>query len=363
MCCAGQSLTMAKPHCFGFADQTYVRQTEVRKVALELKHLRYVIAAAEHQSFRRAGNVIGVHQSAISRRIRNLEDELGASLFNRHSGGVELTYAGRNFLEHARRAVEQIERAAKLADSFGRGSVGTIRLGIFSSLSSGFIADLLRAYERRHADVRLEFIEGAPSEHIAAIRQYKLDIAFLTGAIAAPYCDSEHLWTERVYVVLPETNELADRAKIAWDDLHDRHFIVSQSDPGPEIHDYLVRHLAGLGHHPSVEYCSVGRDNLMQLVSFGKGLALTSEATTGTIFPGITYKPLIGEMLPFCAVWSPKNDNPALRRLLSLARVMARRNGLRSGAANATPTKGTDPVAGASSMPSSALSRSRDPSP
>ncbi|MEC5293598.1 LysR family transcriptional regulator [Aurantimonas sp. C2-6-R+9] len=166
-------------------------------MAIELKHLRYVIAAAEQQSFRRAANEVRVHQSAISRRIRDLEDELGASLFNRHSGGVELTYAGQNFLDHAKRAMGQIECGAKLADSFGCGNVGVIRLGIFSSLSSGFIAKLLRTYERRHPKVRLEVVEGAPAEHIAAIRRYQLDIAFLTCATAPPYCDSEHLWTER----------------------------------------------------------------------------------------------------------------------------------------------------------------------
>ncbi|MEC5413345.1 LysR substrate-binding domain-containing protein, partial [Aurantimonas sp. C2-4-R8] len=129
------------------------------------------------------------------------------------------------------------------------------------------------------------------------------------------------------------------RREIAWADLYERRFIVSKSDPGPEIHDYLVKHLARLGHHPSVEYCAVGRDNLMHLVSLGKGLTLTSEATTGTTFPSVVYRTLSGEELPFCAIWSPMNDNPALRRLLSLARVMARRNGLCNGGAGASTTK------------------------
>ncbi|WP_306260002.1 LysR family transcriptional regulator [Pararhizobium sp. IMCC21322] len=297
-------------------------------VRVELRHLRYVIAAAEHHSFRRAASIVGVHQSAISRRIRDLEEELGASLFNRHSGGVELTFAGEGFLEHARRVVGQIERAASLVNAHGCGNAGIVRVGIFSSISSGFIADLMRAYEQRHTDVRLDFIEGSPREHLSAIRHFKLDIAFLTGPFAPPDCEGQHLWTERVFVVLPEADKLANLAEIAWNDLRNRHFIVSRSDPGPEIHDFLVKHLSLPGYHPSVEYCAVGRDNLMQLVSLGKGLTLTSEATTGTKFPRVVYRLLAGEALPFCAIWSPKNDNPALRRLLSLARVMARRNSL-----------------------------------
>ncbi len=86
-------------------------------MAFELRHLRYVIAAAEQHSFRRVASVMGVHQSAISRLIRDLEDELGASLFNRHSCGVELTFAGQSFLDHAKRAVGQIECAARLVDA------------------------------------------------------------------------------------------------------------------------------------------------------------------------------------------------------------------------------------------------------
>lgn len=70
----------------------------------------------------------------------------------------------------------------------------------------------------------------------------------------------------------------------------------------------------------------MGRDNLMHLVAIGEGFTLTSEATTATSFPGVVYRPLSEEILPFCAIWSPQNDNPALRRLLSLARTMSKRS-------------------------------------
>ncbi len=63
----------------------------------------------------------------------------------------------------------------------------------------------------------------------------------------------------------------------------------------------------------------------MHLVAIGQGLTLTSEATTATAFPGIVYRPLADETLPFSAIWSPRNDNPAFRRFLSLAKSMAKR--------------------------------------
>jgi DNA-binding transcriptional LysR family regulator len=294
-------------------------------MAIELRHLRYVIAAAEHGSFRRAAKALEVQESAVSRRIRDLEDEIGAALFIRHHGGVNLSHAGQSFLNRARKAVRQIGHAMIDAGTFGRGESGVVRIGIFSSLASGFLADLLRAYLAGNPGVRPDLVEGGPSEHIAAVQRHQMDVAFLTGEPIADGCDRAHLWNELVYVALPSDDELVARENISWHDLRDRHFIVSEADPGPEIHDYLVKHLADLGHHPSVERHGVGRDNLMHLVSIGRGLTLTSEATIAAHFPGVVYRPMADEILPFCAIWSPHNDNPALRRLLSLARIMSKR--------------------------------------
>ncbi|MBR7508434.1 hypothetical protein KC216_21470, partial [Mycobacterium tuberculosis] len=75
---------------------------------------------------------------------------------------------------------------------------------------------------------------------------------------------------------------------------------------------------------PRIEQHAVHRDTLMQIVAAGGGLALTSEATVATHFPGVIYRPLAGEILPFYAIWSPSNDNPAFRRFLSLARRLSR---------------------------------------
>lgn len=295
-------------------------------MAIEIRHLRYVTTAAERGSFRRAAKVLNVEQSAISRRIRDLEDELGVSLFIRDHGGVRLTNAGKRFVARANRAMIQLKYAADDAGSCGRGEVGAVRIGIFSSLGGGFLAELLHTYAKRNPAVRIDVIEGAPAVHISAIQRLQLDLAFLTGRPAADGCDTVYLWNERVFVVVPGESELAARSALTWDELRKYRFIVSESDPGPEIHDYLLKHLAELGHkNPDVERHNVGRDNLMYLVAIGQGLTLTSEATIATRFPGIVFRPLDGEVLPFSAIWSRRNDNPALRRMLSLARTMARK--------------------------------------
>jgi DNA-binding transcriptional LysR family regulator len=237
-----------------------------------LGNLCYLVAAAEKRSFRQAAIELEVWESTISRGIRDLENEIGVALFIRQPGGVTLTNAGSKFLNHARTAVGRIEYALKDAGAAGRGEVGMVRIGIFSSLASGFLADLLQAYQAKNPFVHLDFAEGGPAEHVAAIQHHRMDVAFLTGEPAAYGCEAPRLWEERVFVVLPKDHFLVEREEIGWDDLRDEHFIVSETNPGPEIHDYLVKHLAELGHHPAVERCGVGRDNLMKLVTLGRGL-------------------------------------------------------------------------------------------
>jgi DNA-binding transcriptional LysR family regulator len=291
---------------------------------MNFRHLRYFVAASEHGSFRKAGASLGVGESAISRRIRDIEDELGSALFHRHSGGVALTVAGQRLLSKARKVLRYVNEGAAIVDAVGRVKEGHLRIGIFSSLASGFLIELLRNFAQEHAGVYLEVADGNPAEHVAAIRQLRLDIAFLTGTKAWPQCETAHLWYERVFVVLPETHALTQKDEVDWYDLAHARFIVSDAPPGQEVYDYLVQRVADFGHHPKIQSQFVGRDNLLTLVALGSGLTVTSEATTAAYVPGICYRPIIGEVLPFMAVWSPKNDNPALRRLVSMAKAMAR---------------------------------------
>ena len=105
---------------------------------IELKSVRQALLVSEHMSFRRAASALGVRPSAVSRRVRALEDEVGVSFFERHNGGVRVTTAGRWFLERAHAALCELDYAVKSAMKAGQGAEGFLRIGIFSSLASLF---------------------------------------------------------------------------------------------------------------------------------------------------------------------------------------------------------------------------------
>lgn len=292
---------------------------------IELHHLRYFVAAAEHGSFRKAGASLGIQQSALSRRIRDLEDRIGTSLFHRHSTGVRLTFAGQRFLPRARKTLRYLSQGTADIAAMGRAEAGCLRIGILSSLASGFLANLLRNFSGSRA-ICIELVDGDPAEHVAAVRHFQLDVAFITGTRHWLDCDTLHLWSERMFVALPETHPLTEKEALDWADLSDETFIVSETASGQEIHDYLVRQLTGPSRHPEIQVQYVGQDNLFPLVALGRGLTVTSEATTAAHFPGTCYRPITNEVLPFSAVWSPRNDNPAFRRLLSMAKQQAHKS-------------------------------------
>lgn len=297
---------------------------------MNVRQLRYFVAALEFGSFRKAGAALGVQESSVSRRIRDLEDNLGSALFHRHSGGVRPTIAGQRLLPRARKVLRYVSEGAEIVGAVGRVKDGHLRIGIFSSLASGFLQELLRSFHEQYEGVQLQVLDGNPAEHVAAIRQFRLDIAFLTGTQEWPQCEADHLWDERVFVVLPESHALAGKDEVSWHEIVHEKFIVMEAAPGQEIHDYLVKHVSSLGHHPRIESQFVGRDNLLTMVGLGAGLTLTSEATIATQIPGICYRPIEGEILPFNGVWSPKNDNPALRRFISIAKEQSKRRAMTS---------------------------------
>ncbi|MGE0503420.1 MAG: LysR family transcriptional regulator [Rhizobiaceae bacterium] len=294
-------------------------------MTMDIGQLNYVIAAAENESFRRAACALRVQQSSVSRAICRLEDELGVSLFERRSTGARLTNAGRRLLCEVRPALEQLEMARKTAAAAGRADIGTVRVGILTSLVGGFLHDLVHSYTQRHPRVRLDIREGSREEHVGALQQRRLDIAFLSGTAPVPDCETAPLWRERVHIALPRQHRLAGCEWLDWSDVRRERFVITRTAPGPEVHDYIIRRAADYSNYPKVTAIAVAQETLLNLVSLGQGVAIVLESRAAAKPPGLVFLPLIdpADIVPFSAVWSPRNDNPALRRFISVAHTLA----------------------------------------
>src|SRR5262249_34386426 len=296
--------------------------------SLTLVSVIQALLVGEYLSFRRVATVLGVRQSAVSRRVRELEDELGVSLFERHHAGVRVTNAGARFLQEARAALLQLDHAVKTAAAAGSGKIGRLSIGILSSIATGYLRELIQVYCSHHPHVDVQILEGASADNIAAVRRRQLDVAFIMDTSDAKGCEIVALWIERIFVVLPEHHALRERKEIEWTDLRNEHLIVRQSERDPAFCERLTSRLTNCHHAAEVQKLNVGRDTLMHLVAMGLGVSLTSEPRRATPFPKGGLRPIAGDdkLLQFSAAWLPHNDNPALRQFLSQARVASRKS-------------------------------------
>jgi len=291
---------------------------------VELQHLRYVIAVAEQGSFRRAAETMEIRVSQISRCIRYLEDEIGVGLFIRRPTGVTLTFAGEQFLVRARRVIMELSQAISEAGMAGTGRNGFIRLGLLSSLAAPFPAMLIKIYGAAYPDVRITYREGGTADHRAALHHHRLDLAFLPHPERMEGYDTCGLWDERLFAAMAQDDPLARHEIVTWDDLRDRHFIFSELPPGPEILDDLTERLVEFGILLRGDLLTVYRDTVMRVIATGTDLTVIGEARASPPIPGVACRPIAGESLFFHAVWLPTNDNPALRRFLSLAKMLSK---------------------------------------
>jgi DNA-binding transcriptional LysR family regulator len=190
-------------------------------------------------------------------------------------------------------------RHAEEAGTLLRGAIGRLNIGILSSMAAGFLREVIRAYRARHPDVAVQILEGASLEQIALVRKSRLDVAFVLGKPDVPNCDVAQLWTEHMFVALPQGHILCENGEVTWEALRNEQFILCQSEKGRALHDHLIKRLAEVGHNPSIERLDVGRETLMHLVALRLGLSLTSEAMVATQFPEVTLRGAARE----CSGW------------------------------------------------------------
>ena len=290
----------------------------------DIRQLRYAVAAAEHGSFHRAAASLRLKQSTLSRQIRQMEEQIGADLFERSRSGVRPTPAGAEFLRNARRLIEQAETMARLAKAAGRGEAGKLNIGFYASLSAGNLRATLVDHRRRYPEVDVRLVQDLRPRLLAGLDNGSIDVAIVTGHPSGKSDTAMSLWSERLLVALPEEHALASRDSVGWSDLMGETFLLARHEASLDIRDFLTTKLASPGERPKIMRHDVNGEAIRCLVGAGFGISLISDAAIGSTYAGVVYREPRDSCGPsrigFMAQWDKDNNNPTLAPFLKLLR-------------------------------------------
>lgn len=264
---------------------------------MDAKTLIYFVAVAEDLHFSRAADRLHVAQSALSVRIRQLEERLGARLFTRGKrAAVQLTEAGELFLVEARRALAALRQAEEVGRRAGQGEIGHVAIGyVASAVLSGLLQDLLRRFRALRPDVELRLSEMETPRQLAMIGDGLLDIGLLRSRDdPGPEVRMTPLRRERMHVLLPAGHGLAGCERVALAALAGETFVTPQFD---EMSGFgsMVAMLEGRDGFTPGPIRRV-RDFLtvVGLVGGGYGVALVPDAVRRIVGDDVVLRPLDG---------------------------------------------------------------------
>lgn len=249
---------------------------------LNLRTLRVFEAVAQHGSFSRAAEVLAMSQPAVSLQIRQLETELGVTLFTGPQRS-RLSDAGRELLQHARIIAAQVRAAEEALGGYAaepegsrRGQRGLLHLGVVST-AHYFAPRLMHAFNQLHPDVRLKLTVAKRGEVLAMLGEHQLDIAISGYPPSESDLEATSFARHPHCIVAHPDNPLAARQRLRWADLRDEHFIFRE--PGSATRQFLEQLLQSQAIQVRAGLELAGNETIKQAVMCGMGISFLSAHT------------------------------------------------------------------------------------
>jgi DNA-binding transcriptional LysR family regulator len=261
-----------------------------RRLAIELRHLRYFVAVAEERHFGRAAARLGIAQPPLSQQIRRLESLLGTGLLERTSRRVRLTDAGLAFLGEARRALAQAADAIDAAHRAGRGESGQLRVAFAATVMFLALPTIIREFRRRFPEVDLDLREMPTGTQLAALSESEIDIGFLREPEPDPALEIVTVMREPLRIAINRAHPLADRPRLGVRDLAEEPFVLFPQDLAPGLHAQVMGLCRRSGFSPRVVVVSRELYTSVSLVEAGIGVSILPASVEKLGWRGVRYR-------------------------------------------------------------------------
>ena len=247
---------------------------------MELRHLRYFVGVAETENVSRAAEKLHVSQPALSRQIRDLEDEIGFALFERTAKSVRLTSAGSTFLEHARTLLQQAEHAVKEARAVANAGETELRVGYEPTPTARILPLILRCCQRTIPKVHIKLHDLTNDEAIARLQDGRLQLAFLVRPPKPGTLRNmrfEELIRAPARLAVSPTHPFAQRGTVGLQDAAREPFVAYTRDEFPDYHSFLERTFAKVKTKLRIVEEHEGISSLLPAIEAGAGVALVPD--------------------------------------------------------------------------------------
>jgi DNA-binding transcriptional LysR family regulator len=291
---------------------------------MELRHLRYFVAVAEENNFTRAAERLGIKQPPLSLQIRQLEKEMGTPLFRRLQRGIELTGAGKLFLEQARVILRQLEQAKVDVRRRARGETGQIRLGAAGACYFHPLVVLIASqFIELYPDLILSAEEDSTPTLIARVLAGQTDAAFVRSTTAE--CDGlqvEPIVVEDLVVAMPERTARHYTPPISLMFLSKETIILPPRRINIGIYDSIMLACQHAGFEPRLSREAPGMVATIPFVAAGCGVSIVPQCLSRLQLQGVAYLPIKGRLptVPINLAYRLNDDSPAVKNLVALVR-------------------------------------------
>jgi DNA-binding transcriptional LysR family regulator len=287
---------------------------------LELRHLRYFLIAAQEENFHRAAKHLCVTPSSLSRRIHDLEVELGVALFERHQRRVYLTPAGRAYLDEVVRLIDMLDAANLRAKRVADGEIGALTLAVNDTvMRHDVVTHALNRFSSRYPSVelRLEPLTG-PSLSEALVKR-RADAAFLyTRPRDDPSFDFIPVTTDKLLLAMPSSHRLVKKAKLRLAEFKDDAFLWIPRASVPLIYDSLLAACRAGGLTPRITQTLMSESARVQLVSAGMGITFVFSSFTSYVRDKVVLRPVedLSLTMTLELAWLRGNRSAPLRHFI-----------------------------------------------
>ena len=290
------------------------------KHQIELRHLTYFLAVAQELHFRKAAEKLFISQPGLSRQIKQMEDELGVTLFERHNRKVVLTKVGEYLKEEFTNQLDTLSHTLENAKLMQTGKKGALKIGYVGSAMQDVIPNLLLKFEKNNTDILFNLKEVDNQKQIKDLLSFDLDIGFVRLERVPRNLEIKSILKENFCLVLPKNHKIDKENYKNLEEFKNESFILFDAKYSTSYYEKVMQIFDNCGFTPLVSHNTIHSSSIFKLVENGFGISIVPKSLAKKAGYKIKFIELdkIPQKTTLSVIWNQKNGNPILNDVLKL---------------------------------------------